>query len=91
MLMNTVVNDMTKNETKFQKTLQAFSMLQENVITEIKKLLEAGVLTPAMLEFDFDEGDIEIETNYQVVYPNGDKDVVTKTFLLNLNIIVREA
>jgi hypothetical protein len=84
------VNKMAQEETNFEKTLAELIKLKELAKDKIKELMENGILTASMLEFDFDEGEEEIEVKYTILYPDGNKEDITKSYSVEITFNVRE-
>jgi hypothetical protein len=80
-----------KVKDKFTKVIEEFNKLKNLSIDKIRELLETGILPISMLEFDFDEGDIPIEAEFEITYGDKTKETITKTFHAEIIFRVREA
>jgi len=83
------VEKMTKEYDKVQKAIEALSKLDGPYLDKIRELLETGVITIDMLDFDYFE-EKEIEGEFELVYKDKSKGKLVKKFTIEIQIQIKE-
>ncbi len=79
-----------KDMIRIQKSMEEFKKLETLCKEKIKEMLESGLIIQADIDLDFYEGDQEVEVELAVVYPDGTTDKLTKSYIVEIQIQVRE-
>jgi len=81
---------MTAKDKKFNQVMSVFTKIQDDIKVEVEKLIQAGLLTADMMDFDYNGDMIELEVAHTVVYPDGTKGEISKIYYLDFNLVVSE-
>ena len=82
---------MKQKDIKFEKVMEEFTKLEEQAMSKVRELLEKGILTTDMLEFDFYNGDTEVDADFVIKFKDASIEKITRHFVVEFQLQIREA